>query len=120
MVYSILLLQLEFFFKPFNKYLKGVLGWRENGRGKKMGEENGVRGSIFPCLDGEKMGEERKGERKSWWATCPIFLPKFSSQNGGIIGERKTTHHCPMTMLHLTHPFSFLSIFPHPSKHDEG
>ena len=102
------------------KATKGVLGWRENGRGKKMGEENGVRGSIFPCLDEEKMGEERKGERKSGWATCPIFLPSFSSQNEGIIRKRKVAQHCPMNMCHLTHSFSFLSIFSHPSKHDEG
>ena len=101
-------------------FAKGVLGWRENGRGKKMGEKNGVRGSVFPCLDGEKMGEERKGERKSRWATCLIFLPSFSSQNGGIIREREIAQHCPMTMSHLTHLFSFLSIFSHPSKHDEG
>ena len=38
---------------------------RENGRGKKMREENEVRRSILPCLDVEKMGEERKEERKS-------------------------------------------------------
>ena len=69
-------------------------------RGKKMGDGNGMRGSIFSCLDVEKMGEERKGERKSGWATCPIFLPKFSSQNGGILRQIFCFHSLPSCFSH--------------------
>ena len=72
-----------------------LLGWGENGRGKKRGEE-------------KLMGH------------MPHFPPKFFLPKWGIIRERKVAQHCPITMSHLTHPFSFLSIFPHSSKHDEG
>ena len=45
-----------------------LLGWRENGRGKKMGEEK-------------------------WVGPCPIFLPKFSLLNGEIMGEKSVAHY---------------------------
>ena len=60
-----------------------LLGRRENGRGKKMGEEN----SVGPS---------------------PIFPPTFSSQNGGILGQIFCSHSLPfIARLFL----SFLSPF---------
>ena len=55
-----------------------MLGWRENERGKKMREENGVRGSIFPCLNEEKIGEERKERGKVGGPHAPFYFQVFS------------------------------------------
>ena len=90
-----------------------------------MGREKGTRETIFPCLVGEKMGEERKWGRKIVWALCPIFPPTFSSQNGGIMGQIcyptlcpyhilivPLLHSSPNSILHCIRPFllCFLSI----------
>ena len=62
----------------------GLLGWEENGRWRKIGREKRAKENIFPCLLGEKMGEERKWGRKIVWAPCPIFPPTFPPKMGGF------------------------------------
>ena len=93
-----------------------------------MGREKGARENIFPCLLGEKMGEERKWGGKIVWAPCPIFPPTFSSQNGGILGQIFCSHSLPFiarlflsflspysqNLLLLLLLYSFLSQCPTP------
>ena len=58
--------------------LRGKWERKENGEGK------GARENIFPCLLGEKMGEERKWGRNIVWVSCPISLPTFPPKMGGL------------------------------------
>ena len=68
-----------------------------------MGREKGARENIFPCLLGEKMGEERKWGRKVIWAPCPIFPPTFPPKMGGFRDKFFVPTPCPSWFARCSH-----------------
>ena len=66
------------------KATKGVLGWRENGRGKKMGEENGVGGVFSLAWMGRKWERKEKGRGKVGGPHAPFSSQVFPPKMGGL------------------------------------
>ena len=115
--------------------IKGVLGWRENGRGKKMGEENGVEEVFSLAWMGRKWERKEKGRGKVV-GHMPHFPPKFFLPKWGDYKREKSctklsnNHFPPHPPIFLPFyfpssiqawwgitfslPFSFLSIFSPP------
>ena len=83
-------------------WMEGKCGRKENGEGN--GREN-----IFPCLIGEKTGEEGKQGRKIMWVPCPIFLPSFPSPYGKILSHQNLFSHF-LPLVERTHSRLFYSF----------
>ena len=75
------------FFFRFSLFIfisQGVLGWRENERGKKMGEENGV-GEVFSLAwIGRKWERKEKGRGKVGGPHVPFSCQVFPPKMGGL------------------------------------
>ena len=65
-----------------------------------MGREKGARENIFPCLLGEKMGEERKWGRKIVWAPAPFSPQLFTPKMGGFWDNLFCSHSLPYCFSH--------------------
>ena len=77
-----------------------------------MGREKGARENIFPCLVGEKMGEERKWERKIVWGPAPFSPQLFPPKMGGFWDKFFVPINCPFYVMLFSPslPFSLLLL----------
>ena len=62
-------------------WMGGKWEMKENGEGKEG------KGEHFPLLVRRENGRGKKMGKENSVGPMPIFLPTFSSQNGGILGQ---------------------------------